>query len=127
MMYSSRRSARRFILRLNRLEERLAPAVFNIADGDVGSLIAAVNIANTNAQSDLINLAVNGTYDFTVAADQINGANAIPAIQLDGQSSNAITVVGNGSTFARTGSAFFRFFNVTENSSAATLIVDSIT
>src|SRR5436305_1910241 len=55
--------------RVERLEDRLAPAVFNIPDGDVGALIAAVSAANVNNQPDTINLAANGTYTFAAAAD----------------------------------------------------------
>jgi hypothetical protein len=40
----------------------LPAAIINVADGDVAGLIAAINTANTNGQSDVINLAANGTY-----------------------------------------------------------------
>ena len=53
------RSSRRIRPRLESLEDRLSPAVFNIADGDVGAFIAAVNAANVNNQPDTINLAAN--------------------------------------------------------------------
>jgi hypothetical protein len=36
--------------------------VFTVADGDVAGLIAAINTANTNGQSDVINLAANGLH-----------------------------------------------------------------
>ena len=37
-------------------------ATFTISDGDVSGLISAINIANSNGQADIINLAANGTY-----------------------------------------------------------------
>jgi hypothetical protein len=40
----------------------LTPAVFNIADGEVAGLIAAINTANTNDEGEAINLATNGRW-----------------------------------------------------------------
>ncbi len=40
-------------------------ATFNITNGDVAGLIAAINTANSNTETDIINLAVNGTYNLT--------------------------------------------------------------
>src|SRR5687768_499112 len=44
-------------------------SVFNIADGDVAGLIAAIKAANTNPGPDIINLAPGGTYTLTTVAD----------------------------------------------------------
>ena len=44
---------------------RLFAATFNIPDGDVTALKAALAAANTNGQADIINLATGGTYTLT--------------------------------------------------------------
>jgi hypothetical protein len=47
------------------LEDRTAPAVFNVGAGDVAGLIAAINTANSNGDpSNTINL-TKSTYDLT--------------------------------------------------------------
>ncbi len=106
------RSALRVRLSLGRLEGRITPATFNIANGDVGGLINAINTANANHQSDTIILAQNGTYTFTGANnnDGNQGNNALPTILPDG--GNGLTILGNGATFQRStaaGVAQFRF------------------
>ena len=40
-------------------------ATYNIPNGDVAGLIAAINAANTNPGADTINLASNGLYTLT--------------------------------------------------------------
>src|SRR5438128_7884674 len=42
---------------------------FNVADGDVAGLIAAINSANASGCATTINLAHNGTYTLTAVAD----------------------------------------------------------
>ena len=42
-------------------------ATFSIANGDIAALRNAINVCNTNAQDDTINLATNGSYIFTDA------------------------------------------------------------
>src|SRR5262249_40047707 len=76
-------TARWFRPRLERLEERECPAVFNIANGDTPALIAAINAANSNNQADTINLAAKGTYDFTTADNGASGGSALPVIVPD--------------------------------------------
>ncbi|HEX8577523.1 MAG TPA: choice-of-anchor Q domain-containing protein [Flavobacterium sp.] len=67
-------------------------ATFNIPNGDVAALIAAINTANTNGQADIINLAANGEYVFTtintivtnmptVGYRETNGPIALPVIR----------------------------------------------
>jgi len=46
----------------------------------LAGLIAAINTANTNGESDVINLAANGTYTFSVADNATNGGNALPVL-----------------------------------------------
>src|SRR5262245_5800928 len=54
-----RKAPARFRPRLESLEDRLAPATFDVAAGDVGGLVAAINAANDeslNPGPDTINL-----------------------------------------------------------------------
>ena len=96
--------------RVEPIEQRIAPAIFNIANGDVPALIAAIQVANINNEPDTINLAVNGQYNFTT---NFNGTNTcLPAILLDSTISNVLTINGRGSKFDNVGSANFRFFFV---------------
>jgi hypothetical protein len=81
-------------------------ATFNVANGDVAGLIAAINAANTSPAPNTINLASGGTYTLT-AVD--NGVNGLPAI------TNPMTINGNGATIQRSsaaGTPNFRIFLV---------------
>jgi hypothetical protein len=74
---------------------------FNIADGDVAGLIAAINTANANcAAATTINLAPGGTYTLTAAAENPSEYNAplavgLPVIRV------SMTINGNGATIRR--------------------------
>ena len=81
-------------LAVEKLEDRECPAVFNIANGDVVGLNAAIQTANTNAQTDTINLAANGTYNFTNSVVTNVGGNATRVITADG--GRLLTINGNG-------------------------------
>ncbi|HTK78027.1 MAG TPA: choice-of-anchor Q domain-containing protein [Gemmataceae bacterium] len=125
---------RRSALRLTNLEDRLAPASFNIAAGDIAALRAAIITSNNNNQPDVINLAAGGVYTFSDVADPIDGGNALPTIQTDTNNIvNTLTINGNGANLVRSGVAgtpFFRF--VRENLSAAlqpppTLTINNVT
>jgi hypothetical protein len=76
-------------------------ATFNIADGDVPGLIAAIQTANaTCAAATTINLAPGGTYTLTAVAENPSEYNAphavgLPAIRV------SITINGNGATIQR--------------------------
>ncbi|MBK8914899.1 MAG: immunoglobulin domain-containing protein [Phycisphaerales bacterium] len=75
-------------------------AVFNIANGDVAGLVAAINTANGNGQADEINLAAGGTYTLTAALPAITGPT---------------TLNGNGSLLQRSsagGTALFRLLDI---------------
>ena len=76
-------------------------ATFNIADGDVAGLIAAINTANANPDADTINLASGGTYTLTQVGglDGWNGPSGLPII--NGQ----LTINGNGATIQRSSAA----------------------
>src|ERR1043166_8607989 len=60
--------------------QRVYGANFNIANGDVAGLIAAINAANSNNADDTINLAAGGTYTLLVVDNSTNGENALPPI-----------------------------------------------
>ncbi len=101
---------RRYRPELEILEDRTVPTVFNIANGDVPGLIAAINTANTNAQADTINLAAGGMYQFSAAAAGTGGLVATPFIPLDGSAANSITINGNGATLQNTGNSYRMFW-----------------
>lgn len=90
------------------LEDRMAPAIFNIANGDVPGLIAAINTANTNSQADTINLAAGGVYMIPPGSNPPTDPNNIglPFISLDGSAANSLTINGNGATFQAQGNSF---------------------
>lgn len=89
-----------------------AAATFVVADGDVGSLIAAIADANdegTYPGSDSIDLANDGTYTLTGINNFTEGANGLPSITSD------VTILGGGSTIQRStasGVPPFRLFHV---------------
>ncbi|GAB4398967.1 MAG: hypothetical protein OHK0053_18410 [Microscillaceae bacterium] len=81
-------------------------AVFDIANGDVAGLIAAIEASNSNGEDDIINLANNGLYEISSAGfvgsegfsnDGSEGAIAFPRI-LNG---HKLVINGNGSTIRR--------------------------
>lgn len=69
--------------------------VFNVADGDVAGLIAAINASNNNSVADSINLANKGVYSLTAVADAGAGPTGLPGIR------SMITINGNGSVIER--------------------------
>ena len=75
-------------------------AIFNIADGDVATLKAAIIISNTNGENDIINLAMSGEYVLETV-DNTGGAgdNGLPVVQSD--SSHSLIVEGNSATIKR--------------------------
>jgi hypothetical protein len=97
---------RRVRLCLEGLEERVVPAMFNVGAGDVAGLIAAINTANGNGQSNIINLTAS-TYNLTAINNFWYGPDGLPAI------SSNLTINGNGATIQRAnGVANFRLFYV---------------
>jgi hypothetical protein len=86
--------------RLLALEDRLSPANFNIANGDIAGFRAAILQCNVNNQADTVNLAANGTYTFTdlAANETLNG---LPTILRDTSLANTVTINGNGATLVR--------------------------
>jgi hypothetical protein len=71
--------------------------VFNIADGDVPGLIAAINAGNASSGPHTINLAPGGTYTLAAVAedDGYAGGAGLPYIR------RPLTINGNGATIQR--------------------------
>jgi hypothetical protein len=85
------------------LEDRTAPAVFNLSidpsvntGGAVQELINAINNANSNGDpSNTINLFGGGVYDLTATNNYWYGPNGLPPI------TSNLTIDGNGATIQR--------------------------
>lgn len=106
---------REFRPRLEQLEERECPAIFNPVDA--ASLTTALNTANANNQADVINLVAGTNYSLLAA---------LPAITQDtGNPANTLTINGNGATVSRAAAAAtnFRIFNITD----ARVFISSLT
>ncbi len=67
--------------------------------GEVSSLVAAINSANSSAGPDTIALGTGCTYSLTAVDNYWYGPNGLPPIASD------ITIEGNGATIARSASA----------------------
>src|SRR5437588_12145514 len=82
-------------------------ATFNISDGDVPGLVAAINTSNANGADDTIELETHGTYTLTVVN---NGSNGLPVIGSD--TSHKLTIHSNGATIQRSSAAAFRILSI---------------
>jgi hypothetical protein len=112
----------------------LAGNVFNIADGDVAGLIAAINSANASSCPTTINLATHGNYTLTDVADDGStvyccGPMGLPFVN------STLTINGNGATIRRSSAAGtppFGIIRVAEppsnpNATIANLTLDGVT
>jgi hypothetical protein len=103
-------------------------ATYNVADGDVTALIAAINASNANVGPDTINLAQGGTYTLTFIAgpDSFHGPTGLPIVQgFSATQRESLTINGNGSTIHRSdapGIPEFRIFHALY----ANVILDSV-
>jgi gliding motility-associated-like protein len=87
-------------------------AVFNIPNGDIAALIAAINTANTNKEADVINLAPNGLYILTniyytspnPGTTGWEGQRGLPRFNNDVDGVDVI-INGNGATVRRAATA----------------------
>jgi hypothetical protein len=101
---------------------------YNISDGDVAGLIAAINASNANVGPDTINLAQGGTYTLTYVAgpDSWHGPTGLPIVQGFSETQReSLTINGNGSTIQRSGAPGipeFRIFHALY----ANVILDSV-
>ena len=112
----------------------LAGNVFNISDGDVAGLIAAINAANASACPTTINLAPHGNYTLTDVADDGStvyccGPTGLPFVN------STLKINGNGATIRRSNAAGtppFGIIRVAEppsnpNSTIGNLTLDRVT
>src|SRR3954454_8984667 len=76
------------------------PAIFNIPDGDVVGLKAAITAANNNGASDTINLAQDGIYTLTAIDNFTNGPSGLPEIRNDAETLD-LTINGHGAVIQR--------------------------
>jgi hypothetical protein len=88
----------------------------------VPQLVADVNYADTAGGSFTVNLNPGTTFDLATADNFTNGGNGLPVI--GGAKAVDLTIVGNGDTIERVGSAYFRLLDVASGSS---LKLDGIT
>jgi len=84
------------------------PATFNVADGDVPGLLAAINAANAAVGADTINLAPGGLYTLVAVGqfDSFTGDTGLPFV------TSPLTINGNGATIARSSAAGVPDFRV---------------
>src|SRR3989344_2002188 len=80
---------------------------FNIPPSDSNALVTAINSANSNGETDTINLGTSSTYVLTAlvsnpAFDAEHGPNGLPLVISE------IQINGNGSTIRRDSSSRFR-------------------
>jgi|GEM_PF-1831257 len=89
------------VLALAVVSQEVRAATFNIANGDVPGLIAAINAVNVGPGPDTINLAPGGTYILTAVAedDGYSGGAGLPYIR------RPLTINGNGATIQRSSAA----------------------
>lgn len=87
-------------------------AVFNVANGDVAGLAAAITAANGNGAADEINLAEGGTYTLTAVLPAITG----PTI-----------LNGNGSLLQRSTAGGTALFRVLDINTTAVVVVNDLT
>jgi hypothetical protein len=73
-------------------------ATFDIADGDVTALKAAINASNSNGEDDVVNLAVGGVYTITSVDNTAFGNTGLPVLTSDG--GHTLTINGRGSSIA---------------------------
>jgi hypothetical protein len=82
-------------------------ATFNVANGDVAGLIAAINAANANGESDIIALAANGTLTLIAVNSDFSGPTGVRVI------TSRIVMNGNRARIQRANNApAFRMFAV---------------
>lgn len=101
-------------------------AVFNVADGDVAGLRAALSSATGNSESDTINLATGGTYTFV---DQDPNSSSESAIRVD-PAAASLTINGNGSTLQRSdapGTPNFRIVVIASPETGQSVVVNDLT
>jgi hypothetical protein len=90
--------------------QQVSAATFNIADGDVAALRAAITPSNMNGQDDTIDLAPNGSYILESVDNFFNGANGLPVISTD--SGHKLVINGHGAALERNSTNSFRILQI---------------
>jgi hypothetical protein len=98
--------------------------IFNIPDGNVPALIAAIMTANANGQDDVINLAPSGTYLLEAADNATNGPTGLPVIASD--AIHSVVVNGNGATIRRSTAAGTPDFRILQLGSASNVTLSDL-
>ena len=96
-------------------------ASFNVANGDVAALKAAITTANSNGQVNTINLASGGTYTLTTV-----DANNTGLPRINSASGHLLTINGNNATILRStanGTPAFRIFEIMTDARIVSLTV----
>jgi CSLREA domain-containing protein len=101
-------------------------AVFEIANGDVAALASAINTANTNSETDTINLTANGTYTLTTVDNSVNGANGLPVIKNDATGLD-LTINGRDATIQRNTAVGTLEFRILQIGDGATVDCERLT
>ena len=92
----------------------------NFSVGTATDLINAINIANSNGESDTITLTADIV--LTAANNSTDGDNGLPVILPDG--GNSLTINGDGFTLSRSGATAFRIMYI---ASGANVIINNLT
>ena len=97
---------KRFVPRLEILEDRTVPTVYNASTA--AALLADISTANANGQSSNTIVLSDAIYNYSTPNNDWYGPNALPAI------SSSLVIQGNGATISATTSASnpFRLFYV---------------
>jgi hypothetical protein len=96
-------------------------AVFSAAS--VADLIAAINSANQNAESDSIALAAGTTFALTLSNVSTNGPTGLPTIT----ASESLSIVGNGSNIERSAAIDTPAFRMFDIAAEASLTLENVT
>jgi predicted outer membrane repeat protein len=95
---------------------------FNITDGDVNALKAAITAANSNGEDDTIELATNGTYDLT---EVDHGSFALPNLGADG--GRRLIIHANAATMQCSPADGTSTFGVFEVGAGANVSISAVT
>ncbi len=120
-----RTAAHRSSPKLEALEGRAVPAVYNAATP--AALIADINAANKSGGASTITLTAPSTspYVLSAANNAINGANGLPVIGMS--KAVNLTIIGSGDTIERSAVAGTAAFRLLEVSAGSTLTLEYVT
>jgi hypothetical protein len=101
-------------------------AIYNIASGDVGSLIFAIRVSDLTAGDDVINLAAGGSYELTMpySVAPSTGPDGLPPIT--GAQPGRLTINGNNASIFRSGAVLTVPFRIFHIGSAGRLVLRNV-